>query len=444
MGRSSTEVRIQERAARARLKPKANPYWRMISEGQHLGYRCGKRVGTWVARYRQAGSEGNGTKHMLGVADDTCEANGTTILNWKQALDKANKWFASQASGEGDGLSDAAAEKEDANASDITVADIVSAYISMRDARETAKVGRPARSTASFKLTPHVLSDKICAVKLCDLIEADLRAWQRRLSPMAGSSKQRILTELKAALNDAAIEYRQKVPKDLSLTIKFGCRPVFAEASDSEPTARDNQILADETIRTILATIEEQDSDKDNFVLSVLLTATGARFSQIIRMNVRDVDLERAFVFVPPSRKGRGKKASAPIRIQVGPDVIEVLRPYVEGREPAEPLLQRWHHRQIKATEWERVGRQPWKTPSEMTRWWNKAVEAAGVPGVIPYALRHSSIVRGLRVGVPIRLVAALHDTSVTMIEKHYARWITESLDDIAARAIVPLLRKAA
>jgi hypothetical protein len=59
---------------------------------------------------------------------------------------------------------------------------------------------------------------------------------------------------------------------------------------------------------------------------------------------------------------------------------------------------------------------------------------------VIPYALRHSSIVRGIRANLPIRLVAALHDTSVRMIERHYSRWITEGLEEMAAGAIVPLL----
>ena len=48
------------------------------------------------------------------------------------------------------------------------------------------------------------------------------------------------------------------------------------------------------------------------------------------------------------------------------------------------------------------------------------------------YALRHSSIVRMLVRNVPIRLVASLHNTSVTMIEKHYSKYITEqSIDDI-------------
>ena len=38
-------------------------------------------------------------------------------------------------------------------------------------------------------------------------------------------------------------------------------------------------------------------------------------------------------------------------------------------------------------------------------------------PDATPYALRHSSIVRMLLAGVPTRVVAAHHDTSVAMLE---------------------------
>jgi hypothetical protein len=57
--------------------------------------------------------------------------------------------------------------------------------------------------------------------------------------------------------------------------------------------------------------------------------------------------------------------------------------------------------------------------------------------------LRHSSIVRGIRQNLPIRLVAAAHDTSVAMIEKHYAKWITSGLEEMARAAIVPLMPPA-
>jgi hypothetical protein len=126
--------------------------------------------------------------------------------------------------------------------------------------------------------------------------------------------------------------------------------------------------------------------------------------------------------------------------MQVGQDVIDALQPATEGRDPVAMLFERWHYRQTDSITWVRASRQPWKTPSEMRRWWQKVMDALGHPDVIPYALRHSSIVRAIRAGLPIRLVAALHDTSTTMIEKHYSRWITEGLEDMVARAVVPLV----
>ncbi|MEG3146797.1 hypothetical protein U1839_19265 [Sphingomonas sp. RT2P30] len=45
---------------------------------------------------------------------------------------------------------------------------------------------------------------------------------------------------------------------------------------------------------------------------------------------------------------------------------------------------------------------------------------------IIQFKLTSLAGFRGLRMGLPIRLVAAIHDTSVAMIERHYSRWITE------------------
>ena len=53
------------------------------------------------------------------------------------------------------------------------------------------------------------------------------------------------------------------------------------------------------------------------------------------------------------------------------------------------------------------------------------------------YALRHSSIVRQLLGGVPIRVVATTHDTSVAMIEKTYSRYITDHSDVLSRGAML-------
>ena len=48
------------------------------------------------------------------------------------------------------------------------------------------------------------------------------------------------------------------------------------------------------------------------------------------------------------------------------------------------------------------------------------------------YALRHSSIVRMLLKNIPIRLIAALHNTIVGQIERNYSKHITEHTSTIS------------
>ena len=68
-------------------------------------------------------------------------------------------------------------------------------------------------------------------------------------------------------------------------------------------------------------------------------------------------------------------------------------------------------------------------------------MKAAGLdPGEVTiYALRHSSIVRQLLANVPVRIVAAGHDTSVVMIEATYSRHIGDHADALARRALLDL-----
>ena len=168
-------------------------------------------------------------------------------------------------------------------------------------------------------------------------------------------------------------------------------------------------------------------------LLTDTLAVTGARPSQAVRLRVEDLHDHpvRPKLMMPKSAKGgdrnRAEKKlerySVPITVQLAARLREVAK----GRADDAPLFLQgdgspWgdnpgagYHREVK-----------------------QIVSAIGAdPDATMYALRHSSIVRMLKVNVPIRLVASLHNTSTKMIEKHYSKYITEHSDDISRHALL-------
>jgi hypothetical protein len=84
----------------------------------------------------------------------------------------------------------------------------------------------------------------------------------------------------------------------------------------------------------------------------------------------------------------------------------------------------------------------PWKK-SDHSRLFTRAARAAGLdPGEVTiYALRHSGIVRQLLANVPVRVVAANHDTSVAMVERNYSRYIGDHADALARVALLDIAK---
>lgn len=100
MGRAVKDAKLDKRDARLKLAVQKEPYWRLVSEGAHLGYYRGSRVGKWVARYKAPGTSGGYAKRTLGEADDIRDADGETILTFRQADDAARRWFAEKERGD--------------------------------------------------------------------------------------------------------------------------------------------------------------------------------------------------------------------------------------------------------------------------------------------------------------------------------------------------------
>jgi integrase len=187
--------------------------------------------------------------------------------------------------------------------------------------------------------------------------------------------------------------------------------------------SRNVQRLANDEVRAVVAASHAIDRALGRYV--EVLAETGARLSQVARLQVGDLqDGAAPRLMIPSSRKGRGRKpgrAPVPITAQLAAKLDEVNI----GRPADAPLLLRSDGRA-----WQSSNR------GDHAKLYAKAARTVGVAGTI-YALRHSSIVRSLIAGVPIRVVAAMHDTSVPMIERTYSSFITEFADEVARRGLV-------
>jgi integrase len=439
MAKTLSESPLTTRNARAALP--VGVHWRRIDPETHLGYRKRTRSGVWLVRWRH----GKGYRQApLGTADDALKA-GTLSFEaaTKAARDHVEKVRANA-------LTEAAGPI-------LTVRSAVDAYIAERDVRDSRRAGREKRSDAASRLRRYVTgraaegrrqpiaAAPIAAVELHALTEKDLARWRDSLpADLKATTKRRLVNDFKAALNLAYAHDRERLPAALPGIIKHALRTV-ARDDETEPVARDSQILSDAEMSRILAAAREVDAadgwEGDLFRLVLVLAATGARFSQTARLRVRDFQAKECRLLVPVSRKGRGGAKGHAVTVPIGADVVAALAP-VAARRPADALLlERWRAIQKPGSvEWHRDRRGAWQSSAELVRPWQSIRERAGLPDVVAYSLRHSSIVRAIRSNLPLRLVAALHDTSTAMIERHYAKWITGGLEEMARAAIMPLV----
>src|SRR6516165_136846 len=317
MPRSIRSSTLETRSARLRLPLSVKPTFVRVADGKR---------GNWV--------------RTIGAADDFAEADGGDVLNFWQAQDKVRSL--------------ARADRA-ATAEPITVAQALDAY-------EADLKTRGADVANVQRIHAHMTNG--LAGKLITLLAArELRAWRDGLiARMSPASVNRTCFSLKAALNLAARQDERIIS-----------RRTWQEGLSLIPNATNdrNVILADGVVRDLIA---EAYKDSREFGLFVELAAvTGARPSQIVRLEVRDLqDGGEPRLMMPASRKGKGKRAKSHYPVPIS-------------------------------------------------------------------ALRHSSIVRQLLAGVPVRIVAAGHDTSVAMIERNYSRYITDHADALVRGAMLDL-----
>jgi integrase len=247
----------------------------------------------------------------------------------------------------------------------------------------------------------------------------ELRSWRDGLADeLAPATVNRTATALKAALNLMA-------DNDERITSRCSWETGLASIHDAEESR--NVILKEPAIRTIVAKANEKSAEFE--LLVETLTVTGARVSQLARLEVQDLQDGRGDprLMMPSSRKGRGQKKISRRPVPIPASLAARLRAAAWGRAPTAPLLTK-------------PSGEPWKK-SDHSRLFARTARAADLDPdeVTIYALRHSNIVRQQLANVPVRVVAANHDTSIAMIERNYARYISDHADALARVALLDI-----
>jgi hypothetical protein len=384
------KINIQTATARARLAPQGKPYKVRLLPGVWLGYRAAQSgTGSWIV-IAANGRSGYWTK-AFAHADDKQKTDGEAVLSYEQAANKAR-----------------ALSRGDANAATdrpVTIREALDAY-------EADLTGRGRRAYNATHARIH-LPDYLLAQPVSTVTSKQLRLWRDALirTDIAPATVNRVMKAARAAF---ALAERL----DARVAANAQAWRVGLELLPNAGKARD-AVLADAQVREIVAAAYEVSEPFGLFVQSH--AETGSRSSQLARCLVGD--LRDDVLMVPASHKGRNGGRGGHVGIPLTPGLSARLRKAVAGRAPDAPLLTR-----------EDGG--AWQA-GDHKRPFAKAARAVGMADASIYSLRHSSIVRMLLRGLPLRLVSELHDTSSGIIERHYGRWISRHGDDLVRAALI-------
>jgi integrase len=384
---------IETKTARGKLPVSKVPVFDRLGQGISIGYRRNAGgAGVWIVRLAD-GKRGKIEKRIA-LADDATPANGRGIMSYQQAAEAARRL------GRG--------EPEEASpAVVVTLTDAIEAYKADLIARGA---GVDNATRLLFNLTPTMLKRPVA---LLDVTE--LRKWRdaavKRMTP---ASVNRLVTILKAVLNLSAARDEQLSTRPWEIGL----------AALPEATAARNVVLPEATVRRLVHAARERSAEFGLLVETLALT--GARVSQLARCQVRDLVGER--LMIPSSAKGQNKRASR-VPVPIPAALAGKLRVAAADRMAADLLFVKpsgdgWHK-------------------SDHSRPFARAVAAIGEAAetVSSYALRHSHITAQLLAGLPVQLVAKLHDTSASQIEKHYAATIASHTDELVRGTMIELDR---
>jgi integrase len=395
MPRKVRDASLETRTARSRLRVQHKPYFRLIEPGLHLGYRkLGGGPGTWIAR-RYDGEGGYKTENLrtldnaLVLADDYDDADGTRILTFAQAQQKARG-------------------ARQAKAGPLIVSDVLDSYLRMLEGEGRSRHAiQDAKYRIEAFIRPKLGKTSIGALRTERLrhLRDDLAKAPPRLRTGNGdeqkfreapddedtrrrrrASANRTWTVLRAALNHAF--HDSKIESDVAWRKVKPFKNVEA--------ARIRYLTVAEAKRLTNA------CDPEFRPLVQAALHTGARYGELARLQVRDFDSDGGTLAVRQSKSGK------PRHIVLTTEATNLFRQLTAGKLGDALIL-------IKSNgaAWGQA---------HQTRPMREAVKRAKIaPAISIHGLRHTWASLSVMAGMPLMVVARnLGHADTRMVEKHY------------------------
>jgi len=415
MARRTPDAKLESRESRSRLAARGKPHYRLLEPGLHIGYRRlkGRKgrpgvAGTWVARHYVGGR--SYVVEKIGTADDYSDADGMVILSFAQAQDKARAHMVRRV------------HAANGVAGPLTVQLAVESYL------EFLETNRKSAIDARHRAKAHIFPT-LGNIEVTTLTTDLLRKWHAGLAkalPRARtrpgkpqqhrtfdesedavrrrrSSANRILTILKAALNQAF--HDGKAASDAAWRKVKPFKGVDA--------ARIRYLTVAEAKRLINAA----DPDFRSLVQAAL--QTGCRYGELTRLEVHDFNADSGTLAVRQSKSGKSR------HVVLTHEGVAFFTHLATGGRGSELLL-----RKAKGEAWR---------ASHQLRPIAQACQRAKInPPVSFHVLRHTWASLAVMNGMPLLVVAKnLGHTDTRMVERHYGHLAPNYVAD-AVRAGAP------
>lgn len=410
---------LGSRSARARLPIRVHPYFAHVQDGLSIGYRRGKRGGSWIARTYD--TERGYRFTPLGGANDLLESVG---MNFQAAQDAARLWYGQLAS----------IDSGEVVGGPYTVQQAMEDYLAHSE-REKRKVLPDTRTAIRAHILP-----TLGKIELSKLTHSRVKAWRDAVAasaPRVRTAFQRETRIVSHTLNGVTtLRSRSMATKTLQIQATRTIDPNDADAMRKRQ-ATTNRILsilkaglnhahsetkrvssksAWETVKPfrkvdvakvrfmtvdeITSLISHCPTDLGTLVRAALLT--GCRYGELARMIVSDFDAHNETIYIPVSKNGESR------HIELNAEGCEFFAALCQHRDPTSRTFTKSNGK-------------AWKK-SEQTRPMNEACAAAKIEQVTFHILRHTYASHLAMNQTPTRVIAdqlGHKDTRIT--ERHYA-----------------------